>query len=314
MRDKLRVVFMGTPDFAVPTLEVLIHDDRFNVIGVVTQPDRPKGRGNKLTISPVKSLSLKHNLNVYQPNKIREQEMVEKLSALSPDFLVVVAYGQILSESILQIPKYLSINLHASLLPRWRGAAPIHRAFIAGDKLTGVCTMIMEKGLDTGDTLLSEHTAIEDTDTVETLHDRMALMGSALLAETLIGFVEGRIEKTPQDSEGVTYAGKLGKKDFEIDWTKSSAMVSRHIRGLSPFPGSVTILNGRRLKLLFALAREEDESGDPGVILSLSESGIQVACGKGSILITELKPDGKGKMSAHSYTLGRALKLGDRFG
>ncbi|MBI5816464.1 MAG: methionyl-tRNA formyltransferase [Nitrospinae bacterium] len=314
MPATLSVVFMGTPDFSVPTLEALIGHPKFRVDAVVTQPDRPKGRGKKLTPSPVKQIAIGHGIPVLQPEKTREPENVARLSEIKPDYIVVVAYGQILPLSILQIPRLLPVNLHASLLPRWRGAAPIHRAFLAGDTVTGVCVMIMAEGLDTGDVLSRRKTEITEEDTAGRLHDRLARTGAVLMAETLVEYAGGGIVPERQDGSLATYAAKLGHADFIIDWTGPAESVSRKIRGLSPFPGAMTSLGGKIIKPLFAkVAAREGTLGEPGAALGVSGDGISVACGAGSVVITELKPEGKPAMAAHAFTLGHKVCVGDKF-
>ncbi|MBI4665583.1 MAG: methionyl-tRNA formyltransferase [Nitrospinae bacterium] len=315
MPAPIRVVFMGTPDFAVPTLEALIEHPSFDVLAVVTQPDKPKGRGKKLAPPPVKELALAHGIPVYQPVKAREPENVELLKALAPDYLVVVAYGQILPLSILSIPKLAPVNLHASLLPRWRGAAPIHRAFLAGDSVTGVCAMIMAEGLDTGDTLGCKRTEITDEDTVGRVHDRLAQSGAVLMAETLLNYKDGLITPEKQDDSKSTYAAKLTDADFVIDWSQPAPAVSLKIRGLSPCPAAVTKLSGGLIKPLFArVPQVSGIVGAPGEVLDTSAEGITVACGEGAIVITELKPENRGPMTAHAYTLGHKVLKGERFG
>ncbi|MGK7344895.1 MAG: methionyl-tRNA formyltransferase [Candidatus Nitrospinota bacterium M3_3B_026] len=314
MAAPLRVIFMGTPDFAVPTLRELAASPAFRVEAVVTQPDRPRGRGRRLSASPVKNTASELGLKILQPSMARDPETVEAFSAIAPDYIVVVAYGQILPKAILDIPKIAPVNLHASLLPRWRGAAPIHRAILAGDEKTGVCAMIMEETLDTGGVLECESTPITDDDTFGSLHDRLSAMGAGLMAKALKDYAEGRIAPAPQDDAKATYAEKLTPGDFFIDWTKHAREVSRKIRGLSPFPGAMAALGGRKLKILFAATVEGAGRGAPGEIVAVTKEGIEAACGSGSVLITRVKPEGKGEMTAHAWTLGARVEAGDRFG
>ena len=314
MTEPVRVVFMGTPDFAVPTLKALIGDPAFHVCAVVTQPDKPRGRGRKLSASPVKEVAVAAGIPVLQPVKAREPENVQRLADLAPDYIVVVAYGQILPLSILTIPKIAPVNLHASLLPRWRGAAPIHRAILEGDTVTGVCAMIMAEGLDTGDVLSRMETQISDDDTVGTLHDRLAVIGAKLIAETLLDYRDGGITPQKQDDTLATYARKLSVEDFGVDFRLPASEVSRKIRGLSPYPGAVTHLNGSAVKPLFARVTQANGTlGEPGVVLALSQEGITVACGEGAVVITQVKPENKSAMTAHAYTLGHRVKEGERF-
>ncbi|VAX15017.1 Methionyl-tRNA formyltransferase [hydrothermal vent metagenome] len=314
MIKQLKVVFMGTPDFATPTLRALIEHPAFSVEAVVTQPDKPKGRGKRLMPTPVKQVAIEHKIPVFQPIKAREPKNVEALTKIKPDYIVVVAYGQILPLSMLEIPQIAPVNLHASLLPIWRGAAPINRAIIAGDNLTGVCAMIMAEGLDTGDLLSCVETKITENDTAGSLHDRLATMGANLMPETLIDYANKNIKQKQQDDAKATYAKKLTPTEFLIDWATSAKEVSCKVRGFSPFPGARALLNGKKITLLFAKQTTDlTKKGEPGEILSVTRDGIEVACGEGSVLITELKPEGKGKMPAHSFTLGTKVSLGDRF-
>jgi methionyl-tRNA formyltransferase len=308
----LRVVFMGTPEFAVPTLMALIEHPGFEVTLAVTQPDKPKGRGRKLIPTPVKLAAMACGVPVIQPVKAREPESAERIAAEKPDYIVVAAYGQILPLSILKIPRLGPVNLHASLLPRWRGAAPIHRAFLAGDSITGVCAMLMEAGLDTGDVLLCRKTEITAEDNTGRLHDRLAKIGAVLMAEALANFADGKITPEKQDAARATYAAKLNKEEFSIGWSRPANQLSLHIRGLSPLPGAVTSWNGMSIKPLFC--RVTDGSGKPGEVLDISGEGITVACGDGALTITELKPEGKGPMAARAFTLGHGIKKGDILG
>ncbi|MDH5510338.1 MAG: methionyl-tRNA formyltransferase [Nitrospinota bacterium] len=314
MTDPLKVVFMGTPDFALPTLVALAEDQRFAVTLAVSQPDKPKGRGRKLSPTPVKLAAMEHDIPVIQPAKARAPEAVERIAAENPDYIVVVAYGQILPLSILEIPALIPVNLHASLLPRWRGAAPIHRALLAGDQVTGVCSMLMEEGLDTGDILLCQKTEITDMDTTGALHDRLAQTGATLMTRTLAGYAEGKITPRKQDSGQATYAPKLAKEEFVIDWSASAEEVSRKIRGLAPFPGAVTFHGGLSIKPLSCHLSTARAGGRPGEIQGVSGEGITVACGAGAVVITHLKPEGKGAMAAHAYTLGHGIKAGEALG
>ncbi|MBF0635239.1 MAG: methionyl-tRNA formyltransferase [Nitrospinae bacterium] len=314
MTAPVRAVFMGTPDFAVPTLKALINDPAFHVCAVVTQPDKPRGRGKKLSPSPVKEVAVAAGIPVLQPIKAREPENVQRLADIAPDYIVVVAYGQILPVSILSIPKIAPVNLHASLLPRWRGAAPIHRAILEGDEVTGVCAMIMAEGLDTGDVLSRVETPIGDDDTVGSLHDRLAIIGAKLIAKTLLDYRNGGIAPRKQDDALATYARKLSVEEFGVDFRLPANEVSRKIRGLSPYPGAVTHLNGSAVKPLFARAPQTGGVlGAPGTVLALSQEGITVACSEGAVVITQVKPENKSAMTAHAYTLGHRIKEGDGF-
>lgn len=312
MAGPLEVVFFGTPDFAIPTLKKLADAPDINVCLVVTQPDRKKGRGKKFAAPPVKTFAIDRSLPIIQPVKAREDKCVASLKKLAPDFLVVVAYGQILPKSILDIPRRAPINLHASLLPRWRGAAPINRAIIAGDNETGVCTMLMAEGLDTGDVLLCEKTDIENTETAGDLTDRLATLGADLLVKTLRAYEAGNILPLKQDDRLATYANKLLPEDFLIDWSLPALEVSNLIRGLSPAPGAVTLYRSVKIKPLFA--QTVDGKGAPGEILSVTKAGIAISCGEGACLVSKLKPAGKGEMTAYAFSLGNNVKMGEVWG
>lgn len=308
MAEPAGVVFMGTPDFALPTLSAMIDNSAFNVEAVFTQPDRPKGRGKKLSPSPVKELALKHRLNVFQPEKAKDGQSADIIKEIAPSYLVVVAYGHILPESILQTPSIAPVNLHASLLPKWRGAAPIHRSFLNGDKVTGVCTMIMVKAMDAGDILLCREIELQEEDTVGKVHNRLSAIGAELMVKTLIDYRDGKIEPKRQDESEATYASKLTPEDFVIDWSKPAKEVGRKIRGLSPFPGAMTTFNGKIIKPLFA--KTLIHGGQPGQVVNVSKEGITVACGSGSVMITRLKPEGKSAMPAYAFTLGHKMESG----
>ena len=293
MTAPIRVVFMGTPQFAVNPLKALHDDPAFSVELVVTNPDRRKGRGRKFLPTPVKEMSQSLGLPLFQPVKAKDEECVKRLTEIAPDFLVVVAYGQILPLSILNIPKIAPVNLHASLLPRWRGAAPIERAFIEGDKITGVCAMLMEEGLDTGDLLMCEEILIKDNDNGQTLKNRMSDVGSKLLAKALSAHYDGSVAPQKQKDENAIYAAKLTPADFVVDWSLPSTKVSCHIRALSPSPGAVTTLSGAKIKPLSCKVTQG--KGVPAEILSVTKEGITVACKDGAVLVAELKPEGKKK-------------------
>lgn len=242
-----KIVFMGTPDFAVPSLQALI--DHHEVIGVVTQPDRPAGRGGKLRMSPIKELALKHNIPVFQPKRLRKPEAIEELQQWQPDVQVVAAYGQILPQTVLDIPPHGSVNVHASLLPRWRGAAPIHAAIRAGDTETGVTIMKMDAGLDTGPMLRKHAIAIAPDETGQSLHDKLAVVGATLLLETLPGYLSGELHPQEQDDKEATYAPQIDKDEGEIDWTKDAASIERLVRAFTPWPGTYTYFNETQLKI-----------------------------------------------------------------
>ncbi len=305
----MKVIFMGTPDFAVPCLEGLIKDNNHEVVGVFTQPDRRKGRGKKIQGTPVKIKAEEENIPVYQPEKLNTSESYEILKNLKADIFVVVAYGQILSKEILELPPYGAVNVHASLLPKYRGAAPIHWAVINGEETTGITTMQMDEGLDTGDMLLQESIPVGYEDTTGDLHDRLALLGKKLIIETLNKLEENSIIPTPQPETGSSYAPKISKALAEIDWKASAKEIYNLIRGLHPFPGAQTRYQGKSLKVHRARWIEEDHSKEPGTILKVSKEGILVAAGKGQIQITELQLSGKKRMGVSEFLAGNTLEV-----
>ena len=308
----MKIVFMGTPEFALPTLEKLI-TSKHSVIAVVTQPDRPKGRGQDLTPSPIKILAQKYAIDVFQPEKAASGEFIETLRTLTPDLIVVVAYGQILKKEVLQIPRLFCMNLHSSLLPKYRGAAPINRAIIEGEQETGVTTMKMDTGMDTGDILLVNKTPITDVDNAQTLHDRLANAGASLVMETIQRMEDQTLTPVPQDSDKATHAPKLKKEDGLVHWEKDAASLSNMVRGLEPWPGAFTFFKSKRLRLCTV----ETTTGQPGDIAGeiarITDHGIEVGTGKGRLVITQLQPEGKKKMSAKSFLAGNKMLMGNRF-
>lgn len=311
----LKVLFMGTPEFAAVSLKALL-DAGYPVVGVVTQPDRPVGRGGKIQPSPVKVLAVEHNLPVFQPKRLRKPEVVAELKALGADVVVVVAYGQILSKEALAIGPLGAINVHGSLLPRWRGAAPIQRAIMAGDKETGITTMWMDEGMDTGDICLMARTPISPEDTAGTVHDRLAQMGAKLLVETLRQVEAGTAPRIPQPAEGVTYAAKLERADEEIDWSRPAEELFNQIRGLNPWPGAYTPAPRGNLKIWKAVpVTDAALQGEPGEVVALRRGqGFVVATGSGCLLVQEVQPAGKGRMPAQAYMNGGAVQVGTRLG
>jgi methionyl-tRNA formyltransferase len=306
----LRTVFMGTPEFALPTLEGLLAAG-VDLCAVYTQPDRPSGRGKQLTAPPVKELALRHGLPVMQPVKLREPEVVEELRRLAPDLMVVVAYGQILPKSILDIPRHGCINVHASLLPRYRGAAPINQAIVDGEQVTGVTTMLMDVGLDTGDMLVRRATEIGFEETAGQLHDRLALLGREAMLETLRRLCEGTLRAEPQDDADSSYAPMMKKEQGRIDWNREALHLHNLVRGLDPWPGAYTFLNGQTLKIAATLP-EEGTDGEPGTVLSAGPEGVRIACGQGILLVRELQLAGKKRLKAADFVRGTALRAGTR--
>jgi methionyl-tRNA formyltransferase len=291
MSQSLRIVFAGTPEFAAEHLKALLGSTH-QILAVYTQPDRPAGRGQKLLPSPVKLLALQQQLPVYQPASLRTAEAQAQLAALQPDLMVVVAYGLILPQAVLDIPRLGCINSHASLLPRWRGAAPIQRAVEAGDSESGVTLMQMEAGLDTGPMLLKVHTPISNEDTAGSLHDRLAGLGAQALLQALEGLASGTLNAEVQDDRLACYAHKLNKEEARLDWSRPAAELERRVRAFNPWPACHTSLDGETVKLLGA--RVCAGSGAPGTILTADKQGLCVACGEGALLLTRLQlPGGK---------------------
>lgn len=302
----MKIVFMGTPDFAVPCLQRII-DMGHKVTGVFTQPDKPKGRGMELAPPPVKELALKYGITVYQPEKLRDGTALEILRKLEPDLIVVVAYGRILPKEILMLPPLGCVNVHGSLLPKYRGAAPIQWSVINGDAVTGVTTMYMDEGMDTGDMILKSETAIGEDETAGELFDRLCGIGADCLEETLKLIGEGRAPRTPQDHGQATHAPMLEKKMGEIDFGKSAGELHNLIRGLSPWPGAYTKFGGKLLKIHGT--KPVQQSGQPGEILDAERAVI--ACGSGAIELLVVQPEGKARMSGAEFLRGRRLSKGD---
>ncbi|MBR3764200.1 MAG: methionyl-tRNA formyltransferase [Clostridia bacterium] len=303
----MRIVFMGTPEFAVPSLMALC-EAGYDVVGVFTQPDRPKGRGNKVVFSPVKQLAVEQGIPVFQPQRIR-RDGVEDLKALQPDLCVTAAFGQILSQEILDIPRLGTINVHASLLPKHRGSAPINWAILQGDEVVGVTTMMTDKGIDTGDMLLKAEAPYVQGETAGELTVRMADLGAQLLVETLKQLEAGTLMRIPQDHENMTYDPMLTKEMGIIDWAQDAADIVNRIHGLNPWPGCSTAIPGGRLKLL--RARVTDGSGTPGEILVAdAKTGLVIAAGSGAVEITQLQAPGGKPMNAKDYLRGHPMTVG----
>jgi methionyl-tRNA formyltransferase len=297
----LSVVFMGTSDFAVPSLAAL-EDPGFRVLLVVTQPDRPAGRHLEPKPSPVKKAALERGWEVFQPEKIREKGALDRLTSLAPDLVVVAAYGQILPKSLLDLPSLACVNVHASILPRWRGAAPIHYAVMAGDAETGVTVMHMSEKLDEGDAILTLNTPIGTGETTGALHDRLAVLGATALRDAVEGLRAGQAQRIPQNHSLATYAPSLKREHCRLDWTWDARRISNFIRGLDPWPSAEAAWSGIPLKLFGALS--EEGKGRPGEILRLDSKGVLVAAGEGAVLVAEIQPPGKRRMKAHEFSLG----------
>ncbi len=308
----MRILFMGTPEFAMHNLEA-IHKTNNEIVGVVTTPDKPKGRGMVLTPSPVKAYALENGLKVYQPTTLKDGVFLDTLKELDPELIIVVAYGKILPEYVLNYPKYACINAHASILPKYRGAAPIQRAIMDGDKKTGVSVMKMDIGLDTGDVILVEEVSIEPNDNFESVHDKLILASNKGLIKAIELFENGEVTYTKQ-GDNFTYAEKITKSDCLIDFSASVNAVHDKIRGLSPIPLSYTKLqDGKLLKVTKAHISLENHSGKCGEVVSL-DGGIAVKCNDGVIVLDEIIPEGKGKMSAGAFINGRKIAIGDILG
>lgn len=301
----INIVFFGTPDIGLKSLEHFYNSDKFNVQAVVTQPDKPSGRGHKLTPSPIKQFAVEHNIPVLQPKSIRkEPEVIEALKNLAPDFFVTFAFGQILSQEVLDIPKYETINLHVSLLPKYRGANPIQRAIINGDKETGICTMITELGLDCGDICMKYPIEITPNMNCVELFELCAANSPELLEKTLIGIKEGSLKPVPQCEEGVCFADKLQKEECKIDWTKSAQEIHNLVRGVYKCPGAFFDYNGKIIKVLETEPLNENISGKLGEFVRFSKLGIDVKTGNGLLRLIKVKPEGKGEMLARDWANG----------
>lgn len=308
---RFRTVFMGTPEFSVPCLAKLLEIS--DVVAVVTQPDKPRGRGQKLTPSPVKAFAVEHGIPVYQPVKIKTPEFVKVLEDLQPDLMVVVAFGQILSQQILDIPPYGCVNVHASLLPRYRGAAPMQWSIINGETVTGVTTMFMDAGLDTGDMLLKTEVPIAAEMTAEELHDALMAAGADLLARTLAKIADGTIERKRQDDALSNYAPMLSKETGHIDWMKSAQEIHDLVRGLNSWPGAYSVLQGQMFKLWRTRVAVTTVKAEPGEVVALTKQGFLVGTGDGMIEVLELQAPSKKKMAASDYVRGHGIVLHTRF-
>ena len=306
----MRIAYAGTPEFAVPALEALIAAGH-EIVGVWTQPDRPAGRGMALAQSAVKKAALQHQLPVHQPLSLRDEHALAPLRACGADAMVVAAYGLLLPVAVLEMFRYGALNIHASLLPRWRGAAPIHRALLAGDRETGICIMQMDVGLDTGPVLMREAIAIQSQDTTGTLHDKLAALGACMIVAALRGIEAGTLRPEPQSNEGVTYAAKIAKAEARIDWRQSAEVVARQIRAFNPFPGASTRRRQTDIKLW--QAGVVAASGEPGVVLHLDGDVFVVACGVGAVAVEVAQRAGGKRLPAAEFARGSSLAAGDCF-
>lgn len=305
---------MGTSAFAVPTLEALVNAGH-EIVAVVTQPDRPSGRGQAVRVSPVKRVAVDLGIPIFQPEKIREESSVSRVRSYMPlDAIVVAAFGQIIPQSILDLPKYGSINVHASLLPSYRGAAPIQHAIMAGETKTGVTTMLMDAGLDTGDILLQREVDIGPRETAGELQDRLAVVGAELLIETLGRIERGEVTPTPQDNSQATLAKSLKREDGRIDWQRPASEIVNLVRALTPRPGAFTVLDGTEIKVIRAEAEAVPSKGaGPGEIIAIGQDDVTVAAGEGAVRLIEVQPENRRKMGAGEFARGMRLKPGTRF-
>lgn len=309
----MRIVFAGTPDFSVPALNALLGAG-FDVVAAYTQPDRPAGRGRRPRPSPVKQAAQGHGIPVYQPESLRDADARVALAALDPDVMVVVAYGLILPRAVLDVPAHGCLNIHASLLPRWRGAAPIQRALLAGDARTGVCIMRMAAGLDTGPVIECEETPIGADDTGGSLHDRLAAMGASLIARVLPDWVAGRLPERPQAEDGVTYADKLETAETRVDWREPAPVIERRIRAFDPWPVARTRRGNGELRIWRAEVRPDTADAVPGSVIAATSAGIDVATGDGVLRLLEIQAPGRRRQPVASFLNGVGIETGERLG
>ncbi len=310
----MKIVFMGTPDFAVTSLQALQAHPDHQVVAVITQPDQPKGRGYQLMPSPVKVYAQEEALPVFQPTTVKDEAFMEQLNAWAPDVIVVAAFGKILPKAVLDFPKHGCLCVHSSILPKYRGAAPIQRAILNGEPEMGVTIMQMDPGIDTGDMLNVKRTSLTDTDNFETMHDRLAALGAQALLETLEAIQTGTLRAEKQDDSQMSYAAKIEKSDCLLQFEKDATALWNQVRGLSPVPLSYTYLNGGVFKIVQAsVVKENGQYGLPGTVLSVDKGVIEVACGEGTLALLTVVPQGKGKMSSADFIRGRKIAVGDRF-
>jgi methionyl-tRNA formyltransferase len=307
----VKIIFAGTPQFAASALAALMKEHQ--VVAVLTQPDRPSGRGMQLTASPVKQLAVQHGLPVLQPGTLKTEEAQRDIAALDADVMVVAAYGLILPQAVLQLPRHGCLNIHASLLPRWRGAAPIQRAILAGDAETGITIMQMDEGLDTGDMLLKKSCFITAEDTAESLHDKLAELGAQAISEVLQALEHGKLSPEQQDAQQATYAAKLSKSEAQLDWAMSATQLERAVRGYFPFPVAYTFFGETPIKILRASAGE-GKAATPGTVIAADKDAILVACGNGALALQVLQKPGGKALPAAQFVQGLPIKVGDRFG
>lgn len=308
----IKIVFFATPQLTIPSLDYLVKSPKIEVLAVVTQPDKPTGRGYKVLPSPVKKYALEHNIKVFQPKSLRKEfDIQDEIKKLEPDFFVTFAFGQILSQDVLDIPKYETINLHASLLPKYRGANPIQISLLNGDEKTGICTMITELGLDCGDVCMVEEIELSIQTNLENLFEEVSEKAPQLIEKTLIGLKNSTISPTKQDEKLVSFAPKLKKEDAKINWAKSATQIHNQVRALYKAPSAFCVFNGKQIKIMETKIFDEKKSGKAGEVLSVSKTGIEVQTQKGSILIMKVKPEGKGEMCCYDWANGAKICVGD---
>ncbi|NLM03933.1 MAG: methionyl-tRNA formyltransferase [Clostridiales bacterium] len=305
----MNIIFMGTPEFAIPSLQTLIQEN-YNILAVFTQPDRPRGRSKKLVMPPVKEKALEHNIKVYQPKTLKDSEVVETIKELNPDLIIVVAYGQILTKEVLDIPKHGCINVHASLLPKYRGAGPIQWAIINGEKTTGITTMYMDVGLDTGDMILKEEINIGENETAVELHYRLSVLGGEVLKKTLDNLKSGEITRTKQDDSKSTYAPMLTKDLGIIDWTKSAREIHNLIRGTIPWPVASTKYKGETMRIFKSRVEEDIKENVPGEIIKVTNDRIYVGTSKDILIIDEIQFSGGKRLNVKDYLVGNTIEQG----
>lgn len=311
--EKFRTIFMGTPDFAVPCLDMLVKEG-YPVAAVVTQPDRPKGRGQKLAYSPVKQAALNYNLSVLQPESIKTDDFYNQICALQPDIIIVIAFGQFLPKRILDLPRYGCINVHASLLPQYRGSAPIHWAIINGETVSGVTTMYMDVGMDTGDMILKSEIPIFPEDTTGSLHDKLQDLGAQVLSETLKNIAAGKSVREPQNEAAATYAHLLCRSTERIDWHQPAAVIHNLVRGLNPWPGAYCSYQNKSIKIWKTRVYNETAAcSEPGQVVQITPEGLVVETGKGTIELLEVQPESKRRMKASDFVCGYSLAKGNMF-
>ncbi len=309
----MKIVFMGTPDFAVPSLDILVKSG-YEVAAVVTQPDKPKGRGNKLTPPPVKEYALNNNIPVLQPEKVKTGTFAQQLREIAPDLLVTVAYGRILPQEVLDIPPYGCVNVHGSLLPKYRGAAPIQWSVINGDSITGITTMYTDIGMDTGDMLLKREVEIGINETAGELHDKLSIIGAEVLLETLKELEKRTLVRIPQPADEATYVTMISKETGRIDWSKTMEQIHNLVRGTDPWPGAYTFYKGERMRVWKTEYSNIEKASKPGEIIEVKKEGILVGTGKGNIMLKEIQFDSGKRLKVEQYLAGHSIDKGELLG